>query len=433
MERVVIIGGGWSGCAAALAARKAGAEVTLVEKTDMLLGLGNVGGIMRNNGRFTAAEENIALGADELFGITDKLSRHVNIDFPGHKHASLYDVIKVEPHVKRLLEEKGINIKTIARAVDVVMDNQKTSNGDKLMKAIILSDDTEIAGDVFVECTGSTGPMGNCLTYGNGCCMCILRCPAFGPRVSITQKAGMNDIMGHRKDGAFGAFSGSGKLEKSSLSDEIQRELNEKGVVVIPLKPEEVSKDKLDLKVCQQYALNEYAQNIVLLDTGYAKIMTPFFPLEKLRRVPGLENARYADPYAGGKGNSIRYLSVAERDDKMRVTGIENLLCGGEKSGLFVGHTEAISTGTLAGYNSVRYLKGMRPLELPKQIAIGDLISYANDKIKTKDGLMMRYTFAGSEYFQRMQEKGLYTINPEVVKKRIKKYDLYNVYKEPII
>ncbi|MEL7656544.1 MAG: FAD-dependent oxidoreductase [Bacillota bacterium] len=428
MDRVVIIGGGWSGCAAALAARKAGAEVTLLEKTDMLLGLGNVGGIMRNNGRYTAAEENIALGADELFGITDKLSRHVNVDFPGHKHASLYDVIKVEPQVRRLLEERGIQIKTISRAVDVVMEAQNTPDGNRVMKEIILADDSQIKGDVFVECTGSTGPMGNCLTYGNGCCMCILRCPAFGPRVSITQKAGRNDIMGQRKDGAFGAFSGSGKLEKSSLSDEIQRELNEKGVVVVPLKAEEVAKEKLDLKVCQQYALDEYAANIVLLDTGYAKIMTPYFPLEKLRKVPGFENARYADPYAGGKGNSIRYLSVAERDNQMRVTGVENLLCGGEKSGLFVGHTEAISTGTLAGYNSVRYLKGIRPLELPKQIAIGDLISYANKQIRTKDGLMTRYTFAGSEYFQRMQDKGLYTTDPEVVRKRIKKYGLENIY-----
>ena len=49
MYKVVVIGGGWSGCAAAVSARKAGAEVTLLEKTDMLLGLGNVGGIMRNN------------------------------------------------------------------------------------------------------------------------------------------------------------------------------------------------------------------------------------------------------------------------------------------------------------------------------------------------------------------------------------------------
>jgi hypothetical protein len=433
MERVVIIGGGWSGVASALAAKKAGAEVTLVEKTDMLLGLGNVGGIMRNNGRYTAAEENIALGADELFGITDKFSRHVNVDFPGHRHASLYDVIKVEPQVRRLLQEKGITIKTIARAVDVVMDQWETPGGNRVMKGIILADDTVIEGDVFIECTGSTGPMGNCLTYGNGCCMCILRCPAFGPRVSITQKAGMNDIMGQRKDGAFGAFSGSGKLEKSSLSEEIQSKLNETGVAVIPLKAEQVAKEKLDMKVCQQYALDEYAENIVLLDTGYAKIMTPFFPLEKLRMVPGFENARYADPYAGGKGNSIRYLSVAERDNQMKVTGIENLFCGGEKSGLFVGHTEAISTGTLAGYNSVRFLKGIRPLELPKQIAIGDLIAYANKRVRTKDGLMTRYTFAGSEYFQRMQDKGLYTTDSEAVRKRIRKYDLENIYKEPII
>lgn len=428
MYKMVIIGGGWSGCAAALAAKKAGAEVTLVEKTDMLLGLGNVGGIMRNNGRYTAAEENIALGADELFGITDRCSRHVNIDFPGHSHASLYDVMKVEPQVRRLLEEKGIEIRTIARAVDVTMDG-----AGKVMKSITLADETVIEGDAFIETTGSTGPMGNCLTYGNGCCMCVLRCPAFGPRVSITQKAGKVDIMGQRKDGAFGAFSGSGKLEKGSLSEEIRAELDEKGVVILPLPSKDIVKEKLDLKVCQQYALDQYAENIILLDTGYAKIMTPYMPLERLRQVPGLENARYADPYAGGKGNSIRYLSVAEREDDMKVAGIENLFCGGEKSGLFIGHTEAISTGTLAGYNGARYLKGMRTLELPNQIAIGDLISYANKQIKSKDGLMTRYTFAGSAYFARMKEKGLYTTDREAVRNRIRKYDLENIYKEKIL
>ena len=60
MAKIVIIGGGWSGIAAAVRARKQGADVTVAEKTDLLLGLGNVGGIMRNNGRYTAAEENIA-------------------------------------------------------------------------------------------------------------------------------------------------------------------------------------------------------------------------------------------------------------------------------------------------------------------------------------------------------------------------------------
>lgn len=426
MYRAVVIGGGWSGIAAALGAKKAGAEVTLLEKTDMLLGLGNVGGIMRNNGRYTAAEENIALGAGELFGITDSCATHVNIDFPGHSHASLYNVIKVEPQVRRLLREKGIDIRLVSRAVDVEMAGE-------CIESITLADGEKIQGDVFIECTGSTGPMGNCLAYGNGCCMCILRCPAFGPRVSLTQKAGRNDIMGMRKDGAFGAFSGSGKLEKQSLSEEIQDKLNDTGVAIVPVPKQLINEKKLELKVCQQYALEEFAENIVLLDTGYAKIMTPFFELEKLRQIPGFENARYIDPYAGGRGNSIRYLSVAQRNNAMKAEGIENMFCGGEKSGFFVGHTEAITTGSLAGYNAARLLKGLRLLELPRQIAAGDLISYANEMLKTENGLMTRYTFAGAEYFARMKEKNLYTMDIGEIKKRVARYDLQGIYSQRII
>lgn len=426
MYRAVVIGGGWSGIAAALGAKKAGAEVTLLEKTDMLLGLGNVGGIMRNNGRYTAAEENIALGAGELFGITDSCATHVNIDFPGHSHASLYNVIKVEPQVRRLLREKGIDIRLVSRAVDVEMAGE-------CIESITLADGEKIQGDVFIECTGSTGPMGNCLAYGNGCCMCILRCPAFGPRVSLTQKAGRNDIMGMRKDGAFGAFSGSGKLEKQSLSEEIQNKLNDTGVATVPVPKQLINEKKLELKVCQQYALEEFAENIVLLDTGYAKIMTPFFELEKLRQIPGFENARYIDPYAGGRGNSIRYLSVAQRNNAMKAEGIENMFCGGEKSGFFVGHTEAITTGSLAGYNAARLLKGLRLLELPRQIAAGDLISYANEMLKTENGLMTRYTFAGAEYFARMKEKNLYTTDKQEIEKRISRYDLQGIYSQRII
>jgi glycine/D-amino acid oxidase-like deaminating enzyme len=72
MAKVVVIGGGWAGCAAAITAKKAGAEVVILEKTDLLIGLGNVGGIFRNNGRYTAAEEAIALGARELFEVMDE-------------------------------------------------------------------------------------------------------------------------------------------------------------------------------------------------------------------------------------------------------------------------------------------------------------------------------------------------------------------------
>ncbi|RKD27695.1 Glucose inhibited division protein A [Caminicella sporogenes DSM 14501] len=426
MTKVIIIGGGWAGCAAAVTAKKAGADVLLLERTDMLLGLGNVGGIMRNNGRYTAAEEAILLGAGDLFKLTDKASRHVNIDFPGHKHASLYDVCKMEPMVRRYLIEMGIEIKFKTRVVDVQMK-------DNTINGIVLANNDIIYGDVFIETTGSTGPMGNCLKYGNGCAMCILRCPTFGPRVSISMKAGIEDILGKRSDGSYGAFSGSCKLNKDSLSEEIVRELNEKGVVILPLPKEDINLDKLKVKVCQQYALKEFAENIILLDTGHAKLMAPFYPLEKLRKIKGLENARFEDPYSGGIGNSIRYLSIAPRENSMKVKGIDNLFCAGEKSGLFVGHTEAIVTGSLAGHNSVRHEKGLKLLELPVNIAIGDLISFANKKIKEEDGLKNRFTFAGSVYFDRMKELNLYSTDREFLKKKIKRLNLINIFEEKIV
>lgn len=424
--KVIIIGGGWSGCAAAITARKAGAEVELYEKTDMLVGLGNVGGIMRNNGRYTAAEELINLGAGDLINITDRNATHKNITFPGHGHAWLYDVNKIEPEVRAFLKSIGVKIHLISRVVDVEKEKNK-------ILGIYLADGSYVKGDVFIETTGSTGPMGNCLRYGNGCSMCILRCPAFGPRVSLSSRAGVEDLQGEREEDVYGAFSGSCKLCKESISPELLKEIEEKGAVVLQVPPEDVNMDKLKLKVCQQYALKEFAENIILLDTGHIKLMTPFYPLEKLRKIKGLEYARFMDPYAGGKGNSIRYLSVAPRTDDMKVKGIDNLFCAGEKSGLFVGHTEAMCTGSLAGHNAVRYLLGMPLLILPKSTAIGDIISYANCKLFTKEGRRNRYTLAGAEYFKRMQEIGLYSIDNEEIKKRIEKLSLSGVLAQKLI
>ena len=177
MAKVIIVGGGWAGCAAAITAKKAGGEVHLFERTDMLLGLGNVGGIMRNNGRYTAAEETILLGAPELFEITDQCSRHRNLDFPGHKHSSLYDVSIIENTVRKLLEAMGIHLYLNHRIVDIVKINNRIT-------AIKCQNNNTFEGDIFIETTGSTGPMGNCIKYGNGCAMCVLRCPSFGPRIS---------------------------------------------------------------------------------------------------------------------------------------------------------------------------------------------------------------------------------------------------------
>ena len=103
--------------------------------------------------------------------------------------------------------------------------------------------------------------------------------------------------------------------------------------------------------------------------------MTTYYPLEKLRKIPGLEHAKYVDPYAGSKGNSMRYLSVAPRTND-----------------------------------------------------IGDIISYENEQSKTRDGRKVRYTFAGAGYFKRMQELGLYTLNIKEIKNKVTKLNLDNIF-----
>ena len=284
-----------------------------------------------------------------------------------------------------------------------------------------------IEGDVFIDTTGTAGPSANCNKYGNGCAMCILRCPSFGGRISLTAKAGVSEMVG-RKGNKIGAMSGSCKLFKESLSKEIVDFLEKKGVVIIPVPPLERSKENLSFKACQQYALSEFEENLILLDTGHAKLMTPFFPLEALRRIPGFENSRYEDPYAGGIGNSIRYMGMAPRDDTLKVKGIENLFCAGEKAGLFVGHTEAIATGTLAGFNAVKYLKKEKTLILPSTLAVGDAIAYVRTQMETEEGLGYKYTFSGSFYFDRMKQNGLYFIDPKEIERRVDEAGMLGIF-----
>jgi hypothetical protein len=421
--RVIVTGGGWAGCAAALAARKQGAETVLIERTDMLLGTGLVGGIMRNNGRFTATEEMIALGGGDLFELTDSNSLHRNMEFPGHPHASLYNVATMEPVVKKLLAERGVEFHLRTR-----IDGVEASGGR--IAAVTGKRDrepTRIAGDVFVDTTGTAGPTINCTRYGNGCVTCILRCPTFGGRVSLTALCGVTEKIG-RKGDQVGAMSGSCKLLKESLAAPIIEALNRTGVAVVPIPAALKSDIDLSFKACQQYATSEFKNNLVVLDTGHAKLMTPFFPLESLRKVPGFECARYEDPYAGGVGNSIRYIGMSPRDDALRVAGVSNLFCGGEKAGLLVGHTEAIVTGTLAGFNAARQGGGREPVMLPTLLAVGDAIHHVREQMDTEKGLGYKYTFSGSVYFERMVREGLYTTDIDQIRARVARSGLAGVF-----
>ena len=88
--------------------------------------------------------------------------------------------------------------------------------------------------------------------------------------------------------------------------------------------------------------LNTALKVLVVSTAQHTKLMTTYYPLQKLRKIPGVEHDKYVKPYSGSEGNSIRYLSVDPRTNDMKVVGIENLFCACEKAGLFVGHTQGI-------------------------------------------------------------------------------------------
>lgn len=94
---------------------------------------------------------------------------------------------------------------------------------------------------------------------------------------------------------------------------------------------------------------------------------------------------------------------------------------------------EAICSGSLAGHNAARYVANKPLLVMPKESCIGDIISYANYRLLQKNDKKSRYTFAGSVYFERMKELGLYTTDIEEIKNRIEKLELTNIFEDKFI
>ncbi|MGI6037866.1 MAG: FAD-dependent oxidoreductase [Limnochordia bacterium] len=419
--RVVVVGGGWAGCAAALAAREAGLEVTLIERSYMLLGSGLVGGIFKNNGRLTALEELRYMGARSVIQIMEDTARHNNLAFPGHRHASLYDAGAVEPAMVRLLGDQKITVLMESRVTDAFVARGR-------IVSVSLADGGSVEGEVFVDATGTAGPPGHCLRYGYGCVMCLYRCSTFGPRVSLAALAGVKEKL---EPSAIGV-SGSCEISQNSLASWLRDKLAVHGFVALPVPKYLIHGEFLDRKACQQYALPDYVDNLIMLDNGHAKLMTPFFPLAQLRQLPGLARAAYHDPYGGGRGNSVRFGLLTPREETLQVQGVENLFCAGEKAGLMVGHTEGIVTGSLAGHNSARWALDLPLLTLPTTTACGDFIHWVGEQI-AQGRIATRYTFSGGPYFQRMQETKLYTTHLGLIEDRVRRAQLVDVFAKPLL
>jgi folate-dependent tRNA-U54 methylase TrmFO/GidA len=112
-------------------------------------------------------------------------------------------------------------------------------------------------------------------------------------------------------------------------------------------------------------------------------------------------------------------MGMSPRDDTLKVAGVDNLYCAGEKAGLLVGHTEAIVTGSLAGFNAAKTAMGQEPVVLPDTLVAGDAISFVRREMTTKEGRCKKYTFSGSVLFDRMKERNSYTTDIAEIGRRV--------------
>ncbi|MFC1968327.1 FAD-dependent oxidoreductase, partial [Chloroflexota bacterium] len=403
MPKVIIVGGGLAGCGAALAAAKSGARVTLLERTDMLIGVAVRSGETRGNGNFIAQHELRFLGGKELFEALETVKLHDGIKFPDvAKHTFIFHTALAEPLIKRIVKETGVEVLLESRAIDV------KRNGSRIM-AVKLEDGRLVEGDAFVDCTGSRGGSSVCTKYGKGCVMCLVRCFAFGDRVGIVEKAGGKVFDRHRPDGTPGNLGGGVMVFKDTLSPELKARIEEEGLVKVPLPKNFIDYSRLQTLAGKRN--KDYVENIVLTDIGPAAKCSHLGPIEldKLRETPGFENAQVEDPRTS-KYNHVGFVSMAIRDNSMKVEECENLFCAGEKA-CHSSVDAAIITGYLAGHNAARSAFKKELLVLPTSLAIGDFIAYASERFKTEDGRNKNLVMSRGEYWERLQKIGLYTDN----------------------
>ncbi len=432
MLKIIVVGGGFAGCAAAAAAARAGASVTLLERMEVLGGCGLVAGLIRDM-LFPIREELKLMGAYDIFQVTDNCTLHKSVSFPLRPEPrKIYDVSKISSELSQHLEGLGVEVLFQSRAKDVEMEGKE-------IRAVILDDRAKIQGDVFVDATGGAGPEANCQKYGNGCVMCLHRCPAFGGRVSIAAKAGVKELIGKKPDGSFGPMSAACCIFKESIAPELRGELERVGYVIVPVPPELVDEEAYKRNESITMSANitkAFVENIVLTDLGlYAKrSANGYAPLEELRKVPGFERVKYADPSAGTMGNAVRYMALTPRGDALNVPGVDNLFVASEKLGV-VGVGEAIVGGVVAGHNAVRKAVGMDPLVLPTTTLIGYFLSYVNERWNTEKGLRFRANLQAREgpFFSRASELGLYTQDRGIRRSRIEESGLMGVLSQKIV
>jgi hypothetical protein len=434
MAKVIVVGGGFAGCSAAIAAAKAGAEVTLFERTDLLLGCGLRAGLMDQNGRITVYLEMKAMGGADILETLRSVMIHPEIDIPTTENGYAYDVGLSEPAVRKALDDHGVDVKMESR-VDRVIQSEKG-----VIEAVATSESETEKADAFVDASGTFGTIEQCSTYGPGCVMCILRCPTYGNRYSIATAAGAPELVRKRViDGVeyVGGTIASVCMYKNTLSPRIREELDRKGWIHVPLPREYINYRNLATKASTAFDSKQLAENVILVDIGVvAKAFhLTYFPQERLRKIPGFEKVvieHTQNPISHGRASFVRYLSMTTRDNSLRVSGFKNLFCAGEKSGPLHGVCDVTLTGYVAGYEAARLAFGMEPIEFPRTSVVGDFLAFIGERTSAPGGLEKSYSLGGGQYFKQMKKLGLYSRDEAEVQARIQRLGLTDIFAKPL-
>ncbi|MBI2303556.1 MAG: FAD-dependent oxidoreductase [Chloroflexi bacterium] len=415
MRQVVVVGGGFAGCAAALTARQAGMEVVLIEKMDQLSGLGPWTGQLLT---WIARQEVLLTGGGgaQILNLLDSLAihRYYEMGVPGG--SIVFDVTRLAEGMRHLLEEAGVKVRLRSRAIDV-------ETRDRRVETIVLEDGSRIEGDAFVDATGQISTIEECEQYGQGCVLCMVQCPIFGSRISITAKAGVAD----EKRGSPSYMSCS-LIAMESFSPDLRKkiEAEESGYFYLPV-PQEFQ----DIDFTGQWPHPErpvtrhLGKVIQIIHIPFAKTYANI-PLNYLRRLPGFENAWLVNPLAGGTGQPLRMGAVAPRENSLRVKGFENLFVAGLKTGHIAGFVEVMFTADLAGYNATRVALGKEPIVLSPKTLIGFFIAEIRDGMTPSDWPRDR------KIDPKYHEQGLVSTDLNTIKERIKEAGMMGIYQKPL-
>ncbi|MBI2305233.1 MAG: FAD-dependent oxidoreductase [Chloroflexi bacterium] len=422
MKRVVIVGGGFAGCAAAITVAKAGLEAVLIERRNALSGLGAWTGHLVT---WVPRQETKLLGGGgaELVATLESLTLHAGPALGVPDHILAFDATQTDARMERLVRQWGVQVILRRRAVDVVR------KGDRV-EAVILNDGTRVEGDAFVDTTGKGGGMEVCEKYGQGCVVCVVQCPMWGDRVSISERAEVADVSTGREASYLGAML----LAMESLSLEVQKRIIEGvgGYSYHPLPEEMVGMDvtRYWRRPEQPPTTTLYRSHIEFLHMPFAKIYRPNIPTDVLHQIPGFENAWHINPMAGGDGQAVQLDSIAPHDTTMRVTGLSNMFCGGVRAGRYRGFLEGVCAADLAGYNACREAQGLPIKSLPETTVIGLFFARINQGHMYCDwppGL------AASAECDIYRERGLATTDMTKIRQRMEEAELVGMYGRKLV